>query len=415
MFYPGTRADTIVLADYSNRLGASPIILHEYTHFVLNNGMITGYPLWYNEGFAELMSSVRTHENMVVIGEMPKLRVPSFQYGVWIPIEKVVSASGYDSVMRDEVHMLYAESWALVHYLALDRASSGAIQAELTRYMRLVESGVEPVEAFEDAFGDRTGLVGLKIKRILEKRGKLQVIGIPIENLKYDRTEPTDRIPTEVEVAIRLGQLHLVNQNGKAAELDFAAAVALDPNAPRALAGLGDALKFQKKWQAAEPYFYKAVEIDPDDPMNQLDLAEFLHDKALKASSSQERKELLASAREIYARCRALDDGIPEAWAMEGVTYLAPGENPREGIAMLEHALGMLPSSPIILRSLAEARVALGQDRMAAKLITRAYANQLEGGLEKSTQKIIDGIKAKRAAEAERAANDGDTGEPVRQ
>jgi hypothetical protein len=60
-------------------------------------------------------------------------------------------------------------------------------------------------------------------------------------------------------------------------------------------------------------------------------------------------------------------------------------------------------------------RGALGQDRMAAKLIARAYANQLDGGLQRSTQEIIDGIKAKRAAEAERAENDGDAAEPVRQ
>ena len=185
-----------------------------------------------------------------------------------------------------------------------------------------------------------------------------------------------------------------------AAEVEFAAAVALDPNAPRALAGLGDALKFQKKWEEAEPYFYRAVEIDPHDALNQLDLAEFIHDRALRAESEAERKELLAKARRSYARSRKIDDGLPEAWAMEGRTYLAPGENPREGLPMLKHALAILPSSEAVLMALAEARIALGQDRRAAALIARAYANQLDGGVHESTQQIIEGIKKKRAAAA---------------
>jgi len=413
VFHPGIRANTIVLTDYSNRLGASQIILHEYTHFVLRNGTVRAYPFWYDEGLAELMSSARTYENLIAIGEIPKVRIPAFQYGTWLPIDKVVSAPG--SIRRDEVHMLYAESWALVHYLALDRASSGTIQTDLSRYMSLVESGVEPVEAFEEAFGERTGQVGIKIKRMLARR-KLRVIGIPIENLEYDRSAPTARVPTEGEVAVRLGQLQLMYRDGEAAEIEFAAAVALDPNAPRALAGLGDALKFQNKWAAAEPYFYQAVEIAPDDPMNQLDLAEFLHGKALRASSTKERKELLKSAREVYAKYRALDDGIPEVWMMEGRTYLAPGENPREGIAMLNHALEMLPSSPRALRSLAEARVALGQDRMAAKLIRKAYAHHMAGDLLENTQEFIDEIKAQRAAQAEKVAQaekSGDEAESI--
>ena len=68
-----------------------------------------------------------------------------------------------------------------------------------------------------------------RLKRLLGKRGEYRVIGIPIKNLEYDQSEPTLRVPTESEVAIRLGQLQLARGKGAEAESEFAAAVAIDP------------------------------------------------------------------------------------------------------------------------------------------------------------------------------------------
>jgi tetratricopeptide (TPR) repeat protein len=414
VFYEGVRMNAIVLTNYSRKLGPSEVILHEYTHFVLNNGSTSQYPVWYNEGFAELLSSVRTHEDLIVLGAVPEARRESIQNGRWLQIDEIVSATGYDSVEEDERHMLYAESWALVHYLTLDRPESGSFGRDLAKYMRLTESGITPNTAFEEAFGESPKDLSHDIIRVLQSKDEFRVIGIPIKNIQYDRTEPTVRIPTEVEIAIKLGELLLRRGEGAAAELEFAAAVALDPTASRAQAGLGNALNFQDKWEAAEPHFIRAVELGPDDPMNHLDLAEFLHDQALRAKSSKERRKLLVDARRGYAHCRGIDDSIPEAWLMEGKTYLAPGENPREGLAMLNHALVILPSSTAVLLALAEARVALGQERQASDLIGKAYANRLDGNLHQSKRAVIDGIKSRRAEQAATTGPGSDTDDPGR-
>ncbi len=128
-FKPGLRYNMIVLADYSPMLGASEVILHEYVHLVLRNGKNRPYPIWYDEGMAEFFSTVVRHENALAIGAIPKARISALERLDWVPIERIIAARSYDDLPEDDRGMLYPESWALVHYLALDR-EPGSLAAD---------------------------------------------------------------------------------------------------------------------------------------------------------------------------------------------------------------------------------------------------------------------------------------------
>lgn len=394
---PGLRNNVIVISDYSPTLGASQIILHEYVHFVLRNGRNRAYPIWYDEGLAELFSAVRRHENLLAIGAIPKSRISSFEHGDWLPMERVVAARSYEDVDMDDVHMLYAESWALVHYLMLDRPPGSPDFAHaLAQYLDVVEAGRSTDDAYRTAFGEPPGRSGQKIKDLLES-GQMNVIGVPIAKLDFDRSEPTVRTPDLDEIAIRLGRLHLGSGDAKKAEQEFRAAIDHDPDEPRAHAGLGDALKYQDRLDEAEPCFHRAVELGPEDPLNHLDLAEFYHERAVDVADSLESLRAdLEKARGHYRDALGLAPELPETLVMLGVTHLAAGEQPHLAIGHLKKAFEVLPASTAVLGYLAEAHLAIGDEDSARRFLVRLNAARGEGGRRFSVDEEIAQIRKRR-------------------
>lgn len=401
-FSQGLRQNQIVLSDYSPNMGASEVILHEYVHFVLRNGTDRPYPVWYDEGLAEFFSTVVHHEELLVIGAIPKARIPWFERAQWLPTERIIAARAYDDLNgSNELGMFYAQSWALVHYLTLDREpGSPPVGRALARYLELVEGGTPTEDAYRAAFGEAPGRSGLRIRNLLED-GTMKVLGIPIAKLDYDRTSPTVRIPGPGEVAVRLGQLHLSNGKAEQAEDEFQAAIALDARNARAQAGLGDALKFQDRFEEAEPYFKRAVELDAEDPLNQIDLAEFYQDRGSKRAASIEAMRAdLVRARDIYRNVLKLEPRQPEALAMLGISHLAPGEDPRVALGYLEKAFELMPSSAELLGRFAESHLALGDEAPARMFLTRMLAVRGAGQPKTAVDEAISEIRRRREAAA---------------
>lgn len=397
-FSQGLRQNQILISGYSPSLGASEIILHEYVHFVLRNGKNRPYPLWYDEGLADYFSTVVRRKDLLVVGAIPKSKIQWFEGAPWLSTERIIAARAYDDVDgRNELGMFYAQSWALVHYLTLDREpGSPSIARGLPRYLELVEGAMPTDEAYRAAFGELPGKSGLKIRGLLDSGG-MKVLGIPIAKLDYDRTEPKVRVPGASEVAVRLGQLHLSNGKPERAEAEFQAAIALDAGNARAQAGLGDALKFQNRYDEAEPYFEQAVELDPEDPLNHIDLAEFYQDRGpKKAESIDALRADLARAREIYRKVIQADPRQPETLAMLGISHLAPGEDPRIALGYLEKAFELMPSSPELLGHFAESHLALGDEASARLFLTRMLAVRGVGQPKTAVDQAIAEIRKRR-------------------
>lgn len=401
VFVPGVRENNILLADYSQRLSASEIILHEYVHFVLRNAATTRYPSWYDEGFAEFLSTARTYkDDQVALGAFPKARLSAFQYLEWVPLKRIISANSFLDLRGRARGMFYPESWALVHYLFLDRESTGRpVGEEIEDYLNQVRSGTEPATAFESAFGETTDSASRNIQNILERR-KLRVIAIPTESLDYDRTEPSVRSLSPGEVAYWHGKLGFLRGRWEQSEENFRIAVEERPTDSRAWAGLGDALKFQERYDDAGPAFERSIELDADSALNQLDYAEFLEHVARESEFGEERTRLLAEARAAYQRSRELDDSIPETLAMHGRSYTAEGEKAAVGYAMALEALKMMPASQILLGNMAELSLAVGRETEAREWLGKLYALEQGEDAEKEIENHLSAIKARRTKEA---------------
>jgi hypothetical protein len=122
------------------------ILFHEYTHFLLHQGPAVDYPLWYNEGLADVLSTVRRRDDLVDLGSAPEARVLCFARGRSLDLAGVFDATKYADI--DDLYGFYGGSWAAVHYLSATEERG----ARLERFLGMLVSGVPWREAYPQAF-----------------------------------------------------------------------------------------------------------------------------------------------------------------------------------------------------------------------------------------------------------------------
>ena len=122
-FHPGSRHDYILMKN--DEAGRYPVAVHEYTHLILR-ATNHDIPVWLDEGLAEVYSNLEPHGSFVLVGRTIPARLDALAAGRWINLRTLVSASRASAVYtkQPDAEMFYAESWALVHMLALDNAYS---------------------------------------------------------------------------------------------------------------------------------------------------------------------------------------------------------------------------------------------------------------------------------------------------
>jgi len=133
------------------------VALHEYSHHVLHGYMDTAYPRWYDEGFANYLSTFTLRDGTIQIGRAAAKHAQGLMRGGpdWVDVEDVIGAIRVypfaDKGRKRGVllNQFYAQGWLYVHYLH----SNKELSPRLGDYLNLVNSGVEPIKAFEQGFG----------------------------------------------------------------------------------------------------------------------------------------------------------------------------------------------------------------------------------------------------------------------
>lgn len=135
--------------------GDSPFntLYHEYHHVLLRARGERPLPSWVVEGLAEFWSQavIRTHE--VELGNPDNSHLRFLQNEPMMPLDELLRIYGYrHDTERRALRTLYAQSWALTHWILLGDGT-GTGQAKLDRYLELLAGGSDSVEAFVDLFG----------------------------------------------------------------------------------------------------------------------------------------------------------------------------------------------------------------------------------------------------------------------
>jgi tetratricopeptide (TPR) repeat protein len=346
-----------------------PIIIHEYAHFLLSNRGSINYPGWYNEGLAEYLSAPQNRPGIFVVGGVHKNHAMSMSRLPWIPLRDILAPEDYEDWGRRRTWMFYTESWALVHYLH-HRPERATLGQDMARYIELLDSGEDDLSAFEEAFEITAEELDKRVRRYVgeRKRGarKLPAYLLSIDEIIPD-FEPEVNALSREQISLALGKAALSFGELDSARHWFTIATTNEFTRPQAEAGLGDVLKFDDQYEAAQPHFETAIALAPNDPYCQLDIAEYWHDRARESEDTDERATYLANARNHYVEAWKLNDSMPETYALYGQTFLLEGEKYDKAIEMLEQAESILPASITVRVMLAEAYVGAGRNDDAVK------------------------------------------------
>lgn len=90
------------------------VAFHEYSHHVLHGLSRDNYPRWYDEGFANYLSTFQVKDGVITIG------LPYVQHAKWLKTARWMKAKNVFSAIdyyprHGSLTMFYAQSWLYVH------------------------------------------------------------------------------------------------------------------------------------------------------------------------------------------------------------------------------------------------------------------------------------------------------------
>ena len=239
---------------------------------------------------------------------------------------------------------------------------NSGISSRLRGYVELLGRRIPEEQAFREAF--EVDLADLD-RRLQEYQLALRVFAWRRDKLAPEVSVGTLAV-SRGEIRTRLGWLAVASDKPVLARRLFESASAANPRNARAIAGIAEVQKFERRWDEAEAGYRRAIELAPGDWENQLDLARCLVDRA--RVEDEQREERLASARRHLERVTDLAPEMPEVHAVLGLAQAMDGDL-GDGIASLEHALALLPANAEIEYPLAQLHSRAGHRGRAIELL----------------------------------------------
>ena len=124
------------------------ILFHEYAHHVARTDSTVVFPPWYQEGFAEFLSTAEFTDTTANIGKFTTNRASWLANGSWLDIQTFLGGLP-DVTTSDVVAQFYAQAWLATHYLFGEKTRA----AGFNKYCAALQNGGDPITAFEPAFG----------------------------------------------------------------------------------------------------------------------------------------------------------------------------------------------------------------------------------------------------------------------
>ncbi len=289
-FYQRTHeGDFVVMRDLEKE--HFPVAVHEYTHFVVEHAGLK-LPLWLNEGVADFYSTVETRKFQLLLGAAPSGRERILSSHRWIDWN-TLAAVDHDSPyyrQADKMLLFYAQSWALVHMLALD----AEYQAGFSKFLQTVSNGASTDAALISVYHKSLEQVGEELQSYVgSKRMSARLLDINIDVTPASlETQEVSGAPRRVELALAqiLAACPQLAQEGNARLASLATKY---PDDPRPDESLGFQAMSEGRMKDAMEHFALAVQHNSQNPDVWFRLA---HLKLQSEGASEEVVDLLGRA-----------------------------------------------------------------------------------------------------------------------
>lgn len=151
-FYRDTlQGARMVVGAESNLQDASLVLFHEYAHHITRSRSRIQYPLWYDEGFADVLASAEIGSQDVVIGLANSWREEIIKKQPLLPLAELFVLP----IDKNEVYWdrYYASAWIFMHYLQLHYIRGDQEKTDqLKRFLVALHRGDKPLKVFPKIF-----------------------------------------------------------------------------------------------------------------------------------------------------------------------------------------------------------------------------------------------------------------------
>lgn len=259
----------IVISPAWDDTQARHVIFHEYIHHLIRVSGETP-PLWYNEGVAELYSSIEIGTKSLELGKPLPWHIQSLRSQQLLPLATLFAVDQSSPIYNTGTHtgQFYAESWALLHfwYFGSTKFNHDKIAAFMN-YIRNETPGADPVLR-RKLFQQATGMDYPAMQDLLEsyaRDGSYVWKKLPLPQIPDVETYARQPM-TPDEARQQLAELDLrVNQSGKARLVLLREADQV-PVKARTLEVLGTDALAQGDEDLAQARWNRALEIGTDNP-----------------------------------------------------------------------------------------------------------------------------------------------------
>lgn len=409
-FFRSTADGNYVVVDASAGERPFRVVYHEYLHFVMQN-TIPELPLWLDEGLAEFYSTFEVLGGKAYVGRALREHVGFLQSARWLPLEQLILVDHAALREHDEewVTTVYAQSWALTHYLL---ASSEQQRGAAKALFALIRRGAGSREALEQAYGP--GLAALEKNLQGYVRGKSGEFGMYIYTPEEAFEEKGVRVsPVErADLLVGLGDLlsHGEPAGYSSAREHLRAALELDETLALAHTALARVEIEEEQIDEALARCAKALALDASDPRAHAMYGEALLRRFLASEEAPEElldvpPPALAEAREHFRQSLALaPDHLPSLVGL-GTTYLYTDEDLSEAVQAFARASQLLPSRGDFLAQLIVLTARSGNLAGATTLLERGLRPRGDAEL---TRQAESGVAEAALEEAYRLASAGE-------
>ena len=376
-------------------------IFHEYTHYIVSRNVRVPVPMWLNEGLAEFYSTFRgDFRGRTMIGKVPQSHATLLQESTYVPLRDILSPRDLESIWRwpTQIGMFYAESWALVHYVTVERKNPTA--NPLGTYLTSLARTGNHDNAFQEAFGTDVDGMDRELRQYVRR--------VSVPTITYDvlaeKETPSDARPMlEADVNALKGRLLMELGVHDEAERELTTVLKQQPPHAAAQIALARLRLTQEREDEAIAMLQQVVAGNPADGP-----AQYYLGTALERAWRHE--EALAA----FAKAIDLMPGNTSPWS--GVNAAALGlKREAQAAAAVQNAL-QVDFSPSLYWTQALHALRLGRDDVAAESLAR-YLRLRGTGEDLSVYPLfvraLAAWRAGRPTEAEAAlatAEQGDTG-----
>jgi tetratricopeptide (TPR) repeat protein len=393
-FKRGSDENLIVLAlpPANSAFTGMEVIFHEYAHLLFrHNSQI--WPVWLNEGMAEIYSTFETTGQNAFIAEPIGLYLRLLAREPLMPLTELFAVTP-DSPQYNEGErqgMFYAESWLLTHFLMA--GDIPGYKARFGQFTALLREGRLPAQAFTNALETSLAVMETQLRYYLQ-RGRFAPIRLILPANVSSAKALSTRAITPVETYFLLGDELLRISRLDAAESCFRQAQKLAPASPLPYEGLGLLAARREQHDEALRDLKEALR---HGATRFLSHYAYAREKYRLATDAQGRyvplkKEESVEVRGELQKSVALMPDFGPAHELLGFFEMVQGEDLAAAEQHLQRAIQLEPENPSYLLSLAQAQLRKKDPKAARRTLEPLLLPQAGSELRAHAEELMQQI-----------------------